>query len=68
MGFGFWNLPVTVTMERPEMESERERDAVWDGEWAKERHGLRWSEQERDETKKIESERETKDKFVHMLF
>jgi hypothetical protein len=28
MGFGFWNLPVTVTMERPEMESERERDAV----------------------------------------
>jgi hypothetical protein len=25
MGFGFWNLPVTVTMERPEMESEKER-------------------------------------------
>ena len=44
------------------MESERERDAVWDGEWAKERRGLWWNEQERDETKEIESERETKDK------
>ena len=27
-----------------------------------------WSEEERDETKEIESEREAKDKFVHMLF
>ena len=42
MRFGFWNLPVTVTIERPKMESERERDAIWDGEWAKE------SESERD--------------------
>ena len=54
--------------EWPEMESERERDAVWDGEWARERRGLRWSEQERDETKEIKSEREAKDKFVNVLF
>ena len=45
----------------------RERDAVWDGEWARERRGLRWSEQERDETKEIESERETKDTCSHVI-
>jgi hypothetical protein len=39
MGFGFWNLPVKVAMEWPEMESETrsemesepERDVVCDG-------------------------------------
>ena len=34
---------------------------------AGERRGLRWSEQERDKTKEIESEVETKDKFTCYL-